>query len=144
VIRRVTRGWIGLPVLVERNAVGLLEDRVPLGRIVVIDRSAPGVGGAAARLWIDDDPDRAWRLIDAIASRDLAWVAAQGGDWNAVAEETRRIQLETLRRAVVAAGAEVTVVAVPGGWSARRAIDALAAELDIERPSGVGDVASNG
>ena len=136
IVRRLSRGWVGLPVLVDRDDVGLVEGSVRLARVVVVDRVSAGGQEGADQLVATDDPERVAALLDAIAAKDLAWVAAQGPDWAAEAQRTREIQGGIIRQAVESNAARLTVMSLPASWPAPRAIEALARALGLEPEPG--------
>jgi hypothetical protein len=152
-IRRFTRGLIGLPVLVDPAQLGgTSPHRLPLRRVVVIDRSATTTSADTASATSADDPggsahgrDRvgtrlagvdgevAWERIEAILREDLRWFDGLGADWQSLAHATATTQLALLRAAVEHTGAQVSLIRVPPAWTAVEAIPAVARALGLAR-----------
>lgn len=129
-VRRGTRGWVGLPVLVDPSAVGVDgQASVPLGRLVVVDRSDDA---ATTDVRLRDEPDKVWSLLERIVRRDLAWVSDQGPAWQAAADAIAASQVDILRAAVRASGAAVAALSVPSSWDAPRAIAAVSRAVGLE------------
>lgn len=128
-VRRVSGGFVGLPVLADRHLLQPIQnDPVPLGAIFVIDRTDPNVREDAVGDL--DDPAAVRARLEAIATRDLAWVAANGDDWRAASAATVRAQLDVIDAALAASGAATRVLAVPGSWDAVRAVRTVADLLE--------------
>ena len=127
VVRRASAGWIGLPVLLDPSGVIDEDARVPLGAVVVIDRSADA--GSVRHV---NDPARAWPHLDAVVQHDLRWVARRDAAWQAATETIAAGQLDLLRAAIRAADARLSVLVVPAAWPAPRAIDAIAEQLSLD------------
>lgn len=136
IVRRITGGFVGLPVLVDPGLVGITAERqATIRSLVVIERvgqDAPALGSPPALARIDDAAT-AWTLLDGILARDLAWVRQQGMDWELRAEQTRRRQLDILQAAIRTADAAVFVLRVPGALTASQAVSAIGVALDLDR-----------
>lgn len=129
IVRRVSRGYVGLPVLVSANGiVAPSTTSAPLGRLVVVERR----DGADTVAWSGDDV-AAWRLLDGVVERDLASIAALDGAWAGAASRARARIVAIARRAAENAKASTAVLTVPGGWPAERAIEALEDAVGLGR-----------
>jgi hypothetical protein len=132
-VRRLTAGWVALPALVDAKMVGASRHSVSLGRIVVLDREDRPVAEREPASVVElVEPGAVWNRLEAIVASDLRWVASNGPDWAAAATDTRTLQLDILRRAVIASGSRLSVVSVPAEWTAEHAISTLARHLGLE------------
>ena len=132
VVKRLSLGFIGLPVLLERHALGSVgQPAAPLGSLIVIDRADRPAAGGGDIVSIDSH-DEVERRLRAIATRDLRWVEAQARGWDEVAHATVGRQVELLLAAMTEARASARVLVVPAAWDAARSIQAVAREIGLE------------
>jgi hypothetical protein len=132
VVKRLTLGFIGLPVLLDRDALGSVgQPAAPLADLVIIDRAErPSTGGDD--IVPIDSPAEVERQLRLIAARDLRWVEAEARGWENVARATADRQVALLLSAMTAAGGSARVLVVPAAWDAARAIQAIAREIGLE------------
>ena len=130
-VRRLTLGVIGLPVLLDRDALGSVDQPpAPLGDLIVIDRAEqPSVGDNIVSI---DSPTEVERHLRAIAARDLRWVESEARGWEHIARRTVDCQVAILLASMANASASARVLVVPPAWDATRAIGAVAREVGIE------------
>ena len=125
---RLTRGWVGLPVLVPSSGIirSASEGAVPLERIVIIERSDV----VRALTWTHG-LETALSKLTAIVDRDMAAVAAHDHGWAAACVFARARLVEIVQSATEASGAMCSTLTIPGQWTAQQAIAAVERELGL-------------
>ena len=131
VVRRLSLGVIGLPVLLDRDALGSVgQPPARLGGLIIVDRAERGSAGDD--IVLIDSAAEVERHLYAIAARDLQWVESEARGWTDVARTTADRQVALLLSAMADTGASARVLAVPPSWDAPRAIEAAARAIGIE------------
>jgi hypothetical protein len=124
-IRRLTLGWIGLPVLVPAQRV-LQDTPAPLGRLVIIERR----DDEEHLRWIDG-LEPALDRLETVVRRDMRSLADHDAAWG---RETGRV-VARIRQIASAAlgltGAGTGVLVVPRHWPAPAALAAVERELGL-------------
>jgi hypothetical protein len=129
-VRRLTLGVVGLPVLLDRETLGSVgQPPIRLGQLIIIDR--PELTAGSDAIVSIDSPAEVERQLHAIAVHDLRWVESEGRGWEDIARTTADRQVTLLLSAMTAASAIARVLVVPPTWDAPRAIEAVAREIGI-------------
>lgn len=130
VLKVVTRGFAAPPVRVPLSLLGPPppEAPLPLTQIVMIRRSSVGAELETAELTTDQAVAEA---LDVLADQRAQLAAAGDSGWDDALAATIEREREIL--ALALADRPVLGVSVPAGWSASRAIAALADLLGTER-----------
>jgi len=128
IVRRLTAGWIGLPVLAnwEPFLVRPMES-AKLGRISVIERNA-----GEREMNSVDGIDAALGRLAGVIREDLAVVSSHDPAWADAALLVEARTLEVIRSAAIATGARAGVTVVPRQWDAATALAAVEHELGME------------
>jgi hypothetical protein len=128
VVRRLTAGWVGLPVLTSwQPFLARREESARLRRMVVVARDA-----GASEVSRIDGFDGVLERLGAVIREDLASVARHDPSWTEAAAHSESRILDVVRAAAIATGASGSVVIVPRRWDAETALAAVEPELGLE------------